>query len=181
MPPNPPPVVASGMYPPHPTYANTCNPSMTCDYVLTPAGYPMAQPMMEPTGGFLKDHLTSYRMEMSKALTYIDMKIADPMNPYSIPATSLPSAETPTFGFVPPVILNLKAPHTDFATLQNLGGIQSSIEPCTPSPGYDSVLGKHILYSKRASRELLMRALSTWMNILCKMECGLIRHQWTRD
>ncbi|KAJ5267819.1 hypothetical protein N7478_010627 [Penicillium angulare] len=154
MPPNPPPVAASGMYSPHTTYANIRNPSMTSYYELTPAGYPMAQPMMEPSGGFSKDHLTSYRMEMSKALPYIDMNIADPMNPYSIPANLLPSVETPTFGSLPPAILNLKAPHTDFATLQNLAGIQPSIEPCTPSPGYDPVLGKRILYNEHASKEL---------------------------
>ncbi|KAJ5574901.1 hypothetical protein N7450_008800 [Penicillium hetheringtonii] len=114
---------------------------------LTPAGYPMAPPMVERNGGYPKSHLASYRMETPKAPPYIDMNMADPMNPYSIPANLLQRAQTPSVSSVPPVIPTGKATPTEFANLQNLGGIQPSIEHCTPSPGYDSVSGKRMLYN----------------------------------
>lgn len=147
MPPTPPPVAAPGMYSPHTSYANIRDPSMTSEYEVTPAGYPMAPPMVERNGGYPKSHLTSYRMETPKAPPYVDMNMADPMNPYSIPANLLPRAQTPSVSSVPPAMPTLKAPPTEFANLQNFSGIQPSIEHCTPSPGYDSVSGKRMLYN----------------------------------
>lgn len=150
MPPTPPPVAGPGMYSPHTTYASIRDPSMTSEYETTPTGYPMAPPMVERTGGYPKNNMTSYRMEAPKAPPYVDMNMADPMNPYSIPQNFIRS-QTPTVTTVPSAIPPpLKAAPNDFANLQGIpGGMQSvqpTIEHCTPSPGYDSVSGKRMLY-----------------------------------
>ncbi|KAJ5975927.1 hypothetical protein N7481_009634 [Penicillium waksmanii] len=136
MPPTPPPIAGPGMYSPHTSYANIRDPSMTSEYEVTPAGYPMAPPMVERNGGYPKNNMTSYRMETPKAPPYVDMNMADPMNPYSIPANLMPRAQTPV------------STTPDFANLQGMHGhgIQPSIEYSTPAPSYDSVSGKRMLY-----------------------------------
>ncbi|KAJ5082637.1 hypothetical protein N7532_011680 [Penicillium argentinense] len=138
MPPTPPPVAPPGMYSPHTTYANIRHPSIASEYESTPAGYPMGPPMSERTGGYPKNNMTSYRMDTPKAPPYVDMNPADPLNPYSIPANLLPRSETPA-----PVPAALPPPSIKTMSSEF---VQPSIEHCTPSPGYDSVSGKRMLY-----------------------------------
>lgn len=136
MPPTPPPVVPPGMYSPHTSYANIRHPSNASEYEASPAGYPMA-PQMPERNGYPKNTMTSYRVEAPKPHPYMDPRVADPTPYQPMPQNAIPRAQTPGLGHALPP---LKALSSEFMN------VQPSIESVTPSPGYDSVSGKRMLY-----------------------------------
>lgn len=136
MPPTPPPVAPPGMYSPHTAYANVRHPSNASEYDASPAGYPMAPPIAERNGGYPKNPMTSYRMEAPKAQPYMDPRIPPDPTPYQqMPPSMVPRAETPGLAHALPP---LKALSSEY--------VQPTIECGSPSPGYDSVSGKRMLY-----------------------------------
>lgn len=79
--------------------------------------------------------MTSYRMEAPKPHPYVDPRMPDPTPYQQMPPNMVPRAETP--GLVHP-LPPLKAVSSEY--------VQPTIECVSPSPGYDSVSGKRMLY-----------------------------------
>lgn len=137
MPPTPPPVAPGGAnYSPHTTYANIRHPSAVTEYEQSPAGYPMAPQMIEPTG-YPKNNMTSYRVEPPKVQQYM---VPDASQYQPMPQGMMPSVPTPTPGhtaYPPPPVKNMASEYVN---------LDSNIEVGSPSPGYDAVSGKRMLY-----------------------------------
>ncbi|KAJ5180670.1 hypothetical protein N7492_003880 [Penicillium capsulatum] len=134
MPPTPPPMAAPGMYSPHTTYANIRHSSTASDFDGTPVGYPMA-----PQSGYPKNNMTSYRVEAPKVPPYMDMRVPDP-SPYQMPQQVMPRSQTPGLSGIPPV----KAMPNEYANVYS--SIESSVGVGSPTPGYENVSGKRMLY-----------------------------------
>lgn len=144
MPPTPPPVAQTGMYSPHSVYASIRYPSAASDYETTPSGYPMA-PQVPDRAGYPKTNMPSYRMEVPKPQPYMDPRVPEP-SPYQQPMVQNvpPRAQTPSVAASPSVPTHALP---SFQTLSNqYNDVHPSIECGSPSPGYDSVSGKRMLY-----------------------------------
>ncbi|KAJ5166809.1 uncharacterized protein N7482_005590 [Penicillium canariense] len=136
MPPTPPPVVPPGMYSPHTTYANIRHSSNSTDYEASPAGYPMAPHMPERTG-YPKNNMTSYRVEAPKVQQYM---VPDPSQYQPMPQGMMPRAQTPTSVHHSHPIPAAQTMSSDYMNAS------PNIEVGSPSPGYDAVSGKRMLY-----------------------------------
>ncbi|KAJ5883771.1 Developmental and secondary metabolism regulator veA [Penicillium subrubescens] len=134
MPPTPPPVAPPGTYSPHTTYANIRHASATTEYEASPAGYPMTPQITEPSG-YPKNTMTSYRVEPPKVQQYM---VPDPSQYQSMPQGMMPVVATPTPGHI-----SYPAPKNMASEYVNL---DTTIEVGSPSPGYDNVSGKRMLY-----------------------------------
>lgn len=134
MPPTPPPVAPPGTYSPHTTYANIRHASATTEYEASPAGYPMAPQIPEPSG-YPKNNMTSYRVEPQKVQQYM---VPDPSQYQPMPQGMMPVVATPTPGHI-----SYPAPKNMASEYVNL---DTTIEVGSPSPGYDNVSGKRMLY-----------------------------------
>lgn len=139
MPPTPPPIAGPGMFSPHTSYANIRHPSSVSDYDATPAGYPMASHMPERTG-YPKNTMTSYRMEAPKMSPYMDLRMPDPSQYQPVPQQVMPRAQTPGLSAMP----SLKTMPNDYMNIQP--SIESSVGVSSPTPGYENVSGKRMLY-----------------------------------
>lgn len=136
MPPTPPPMAPQGPYSPQTAYANIRHPSAATEYDTTPGGYPMAPQMSEPTG-YPRNTITSYRVEPTKVPQ--QYMVPDPSQYQALPPGMMPSAPTPTPGH-PSYAASLKSMSTEY------GNLDTTIEVGSPSPGYDAVSGKRMLY-----------------------------------
>lgn len=94
-------------------------------------------PQMPERGGYPKNTMTSYRVEAPQPHPYMDPRVADPIPYQPMPQNDVPRAQTPGLAHALPP---LKALSSEFMN------VQPSIESVTPSPGYDSVSGKRMLY-----------------------------------
>lgn len=139
MPPTPPPMAGPGMYSPHTTYANIRHPSNASDFDGTPMGYPMA-PQMPERGGYPKNNMTSYRVEAPKVQPYMDMRVPDPSPYQSMSQQVMPRSQTPGLSALP----SLKGMPNDYANVYP--SIESSVGLGSPTPGYENVSGKRMLY-----------------------------------
>lgn len=96
----------------------------------------MAPQMSEPTG-YPRNTITSYRVEPTKVPQ--QYMVPDPSQYQALPPGMMPSAPTPTPGH-PSYAASLKSMSTEY------GNLDTTIEVGSPSPGYDAVSGKRMLY-----------------------------------
>ncbi|KAJ5682286.1 hypothetical protein N7462_005451 [Penicillium macrosclerotiorum] len=136
MPPTPPPVVPPGMYSPHSSYANIRHSSNASEYESS-SGYPMA-PQVPERGGYPKNAMTSYRVEAPKMQQ--PYMVPDPSMYQAMPQGMMPRAQTPNPAHPSHPLPSLKTVPNDYAN------VAATIEIGSPSPGYDSVSGKRMLY-----------------------------------
>lgn len=143
MPPTPPPVAQTGMYSPHSTFASIRHPSNVSEYEVSPAGYPMAPQVPERTG-YPKNTMTSYRVEAPKPQPYTDLRVADPTPYQPMMQNMVPRDQTSSMAAPPNLPTHALPPLK--ALSSEYTNVQPSIECGSPSPGYDSVSGKRMLY-----------------------------------
>lgn len=144
MPPTPPPVAANApIYSPHSNYDSIRHPSNASEYEASPAGYPMVPQGPERTS-YAKNTRSPYRVEPQRSQSFMDPHVPDP-GPYQPmlqnvvpPAPTLSMAAPPNFPAQAPP--SLKGPSTEYLN------VQPSIESASPSPGYDTVSGKRMVY-----------------------------------
>lgn len=143
MPPTPPPIAANGMYSPHAHYTSIRNPSNSSDYEPSAVGYPMAPQVPERTR-YPKNPMSSYRVEVPKQQPYMDPRVADPSPYQPMVHNMVPQAHPPNMTASPNLSTHplppLKALSSEYMN------VQPSIECASPSPSYDSVSGKRMLY-----------------------------------
>ncbi|KAJ5166063.1 hypothetical protein N7492_006359 [Penicillium capsulatum] len=136
MPPTPPPIAPSGMYSPHTSYANIRHPSVS-DYDASPTGYPMASLKAERTG-YPKNTMTSYHTEAPKMSPYMDLHMPDPTQFQPMPQQVMPPWSSGTARLIDP------GSGPDYITVHP--SIESSVGMSSPTPGYENVSGKRMLY-----------------------------------
>lgn len=144
MPPTPPPAApAASIYSPHSNYASVRQMSNASEYEASPAGYSMA-PQVPDRTGYPKPTMSPYRVDPQRSQSFMDPRVPD-SGPYQpMLQNMVPPAPTPSMAAPPNVpthaLPSVKAPSSEYAN------VQPSIECASPSPGYDSVSGKRIVY-----------------------------------